>query len=249
VTGQHLLLLLWTLWLVVALLSVGGRAGVTLVLVVGGLGLGLVLTGLVSWRAYLITALIVHMLAAASRAFAQLTAVQQPSAPARDRPPPEFSAAVQPGSLRAPAAAARHRSLAALPASVRRWPLQVLSGSVSLAGLIWLLILRPAVPWLYRADIPIMIGTVALLVAAEYGCWRFYKHLDHRLAETMTQLQEERQQRQDSDTRNHERSEWLEKRLQLAEADLSQRRDELSQWERDRHDASGRHGPAAGPAI
>jgi hypothetical protein len=231
VTGQHLVLLLWTVWLVVALVSVGGRPGGVLLLVVGGLGLGLVLTGLVSWRAFLIAALAVHVLAAASRALSQLTAVQ-PSAPAVGRPPLELTAAVQPGP-HAPVASARHRSLGALPAFVPRWPLQVLAGSVSLAGVIWLLILRPAVPWLYRADIPIMIGTVALLVAAEYGCWRFYKHLDRRLTETMKQLQEERQQRRDSDTRNHERSEWLEKRLQLTESDLSQRRDELSQAQAD----------------
>ncbi len=230
-TGQHLVLLLWTVWLVVALVSVGGRPGGALLLVVGGLGLGLVLTGLVSWRAFLIAALAVHVLAAASRAFSQLTVVQ-PSAPALGRPPLELTAAVQPGP-HAPVASARHRSLGALPAFVPRWPLQVLAGSVSLAGVIWLLILRPAVPWLYRADIPIMIGTVALLVAAEYGCWRFYKHLDRRLTETMKQLQEERQQRRDSDTRNHERSEWLEKRLQLTESDLSQRRDELSQAQAD----------------
>ena len=101
-TGQHLVLLLWTVWLVVALVSVGGRPGAVLLLVVGGLGLGLVLTGLVSWRAYLIAALAVHVLAAASRAFAQLTAVQ-PSAPARDRPPLAMTAAVQPGP-HAPAA-------------------------------------------------------------------------------------------------------------------------------------------------
>jgi hypothetical protein len=48
---------------------------------------------------------------------------------------------------------------------------QALLASVSLAGLIWLLILRPTVPWLYPADIPIMIVTVAALVAAEYGGW------------------------------------------------------------------------------
>jgi hypothetical protein len=231
VTGQHLVLLLWTVWLVVALVSVGGRPGGVLLLVVGGLGLGLVLTGLVSWRAFLLAALAVHVLAAASRAFSQLTAVQ-PSTPALGRPPLELTAVVQPGP-HAPVASARHRSLGALPAFVPRWPLQVLAGSVSLAGVIWLLILRPAVPWLYRADIPIMIGTVALLVAAEYGCWRFYTHLDRRLTETMKQLQEERQQRRDSDTRNHERSEWLEKRLQLTESDLSQRRDELSQAQAD----------------
>lgn len=230
-TGQHLVLLLWTLWLVVALVSVGGRAGLVLLVVVGGLGLGLVLTGLVGWRAYLIAALAVHVLAAASRAFAQLTAVQ-PGAPARGRPPLAITATVQPGP-HAPAAGPRHRSLPVLPAAVQRWPLQVLAGSVSLAGVIWLLILRPAVPWLYRADIPIMIGTVALLVAAEYGCWRFYKHLDRRLAEMMKQLKDERQQRRDNDTRAYERSEWLEKRLQLAEADLSQRRGELSQAQAD----------------
>jgi hypothetical protein len=232
VTGQHLVLLLWTLWLVVALVSVGGTAGLILLLVVGGLGLGLVPTGLMDWRAYLITALAVHVLAAASRAFAQLTAVQPP-APARNRLPLAITAAVQPGPHAPAAAGPRHRSLPALPASVLRWPVQVVVGSVSLAGVIWLLILRPTVPWMYRADIPIMIGTVALLVAAEYGCWRFYKHLDRRLTEAMKQLQEDRQQRQDSDTRNHERSEWLEKRLQLAESEVSQRRGELSQAQSD----------------
>ncbi len=51
---------------------------------------------------------------------------------------------------------------------------QALLASVSLSGLIWLLILRPAVPWLYPADIPIMIVTVAALVAAEYGGWTLF---------------------------------------------------------------------------
>ena len=229
-TGQHLVLLLWTVWLVVALVSIGGRPGVALLLVVGGLGLGLVLTGLVSWRAYLIAALAVHVLAAAFRAFAQLAAVQ-PSAPLRDRPPLVITAAVQPGP-HAPAASARHRSLGALPASVQRWPLQVLVGSVSLAGVIWLLILRPTVHWLYRADIPIMIGTVALLVRRNTGCWRFYKHLDRRLAETVRQLQEERQQRQDNDKRSHERSEWLEKRLELAESGIVAAAGRAGAWRR-----------------
>jgi hypothetical protein len=234
VTGQHLVLLLWTLWLVVALVSVGGRAGLILLVVVGGLGLGLVPTGLLDWRAYLIAALAVHVLAAAFRVFEQLTAVQ-PQVPARDRPPLAITAAVQPGPHAPAATGPRHRSLPALPVFVLRWPAQVVVGSVSLAGVIWLLILRPTIPWAYRADILIMIGTVALLVAAEYGCWRFYKHLDRRLAEAMKQLQEERQLRQDTDTRNHERSEWLEKRLQLAESEVSQRRGELGQAQSDFH--------------
>jgi hypothetical protein len=51
---------------------------------------------------------------------------------------------------------------------------QALLASVSLAGLIWLLILRPTVPWLYPADIPIMIVTVAVLAAAEYGGWMLF---------------------------------------------------------------------------
>ncbi len=67
VTGQHLLLLLWTLWLVIALLSIGGWLGVILLLVFGPLGLGLILTGVVSWRTYLIAALTVHVLAARVR--------------------------------------------------------------------------------------------------------------------------------------------------------------------------------------
>lgn len=237
-TGQHLVLLLWTIWLVVALVSVGGRAGLILLVVVGGLGLGLVPTGLLDWRAYLIAALTTHVLAAAARVVTLLTVAPPPSAPARDRPPLVITAAVQPGPHAPAAAGPRHRSLPELPASVLptsmlRWPVQVVVGSVSLAGVVWLLILRPTVPWAYRADILIMIGTVALLVAAEYGCWRFYKHLDRRLAEAMKQLQDERQLRQDSDTRNHERSEWLEKRLQLAESEVSQRRGELSQAQTD----------------
>ncbi len=161
VTGQHLLLLLWTLWLVIALLSIGGWLGVILLLVFGPLGLGLILTGVVSWRTYLIAALTVHVLAAAVAVFVQLRPEHPVSAWMRRSP---------------------------LLASVQRWPMQVLPGSVSLAGLIWLLILRPAVHWMYRADIPIMIATVAVLVAAEYGCWVLLKNVDRRNARLSQRL-------------------------------------------------------------
>jgi hypothetical protein len=209
-TGQYLVLSLWTLWLVIALLSVGGRTGVVLTVVAGGgLGLALFLTGSASWRLFLIGALAVHLLAAAARVLVQLMRAREAAAAAPHGSPPARPPLIQRG--------------------VPRWPLQVLSASVSLAGLIWLLILRPAVPWLYRADIPIMIATVAGLVVAEYGCWRFYRYVDRRFAETAEQLEAERQQRQDSGRRDHERGEWLERRLQRAETELSQRRDELGQ--------------------
>lgn len=205
-TGQQLLLLLWTLWLVVALFAVGGRPGVILALAVGGLSLGLVLAGVMSWRAVLIAGLGVAVLAAASRTYSQ---IRPPAQPTRPEPP----ASAQPGLL---------RPLAAL---VEHWPPQVMSASVSLAGLAWLLILRPSVPWRYPADITIMIGTVAALLAAEYRCWRLYENVNRRLAVTAQQLDAERKLRQESEAQNLE----LERRFQRATAELSQRQSELQQ--------------------
>jgi hypothetical protein len=206
VTGQQLLLLLWTLWLVVALLAVGGRPGVILTLAVGGLSLGLVPAGVMSWRAVLMGGLGVAVLAAAARAYSQL---RRPAQSAR----PEHPASVQPGLSRP------------LAAWVEHWPAQVMSASVSLAGLIWLLILRPSVPWRYPADITIMIGTVAALLAVEYRCWRLYENVNRRLAVTGQQLEAERKLRQESDAQNIE----LERRFQQATADRSQRQSELQQ--------------------
>jgi hypothetical protein len=206
VTGQQLLLLLWTLWLVVALLAVGGRPGVILTLAVGGLSLGLVTSGVMSWRAVLMGGLGVAVLAAASRAYSQLRPPAQPT-----RPEPPASA---PARLSRPVAA-----------WVEHWPAQVMSASVSLAGLIWLLILRPSVPWRYPADITIMVGTVAALLAVEYRCWRLYENVNRRLAVTAQQLEAERKLRQESDAQNIE----LERRFQQATADLSRQQSELQQ--------------------
>ncbi len=209
-TGQQLLCLLWTLWLVVALLAIGRRAGVVLALAVGALSLGLVLADVMSWRAFLLAGLSLATLAAALRAYGQL---RHPSPPTR----PEAPASV------------RRESLRPVAAWVERWPMQVISASVSLAGLIWLLILRPPVPWVYAADIPIMIGTVAALVAAEYRFWRLYDNVSRRLAVTAQQLEAERRQRQESDAQNVK----AERRFRLAQADLSKREDALRQTRTD----------------
>ena len=193
--GQYLLLSLWTLWLVIALPSIGGRAGVILVSVFAALALALVLPGVVTWRAYLIAWLIVHMLAAAVRAVGQ------------------------------------HR------------PQYLLSGSVSLGGLVWLLVLRPTIPWLYPADIPIMILTVAALVVAEYGCWVFYERAvqaridravtqarqeaSRRVAAVEEQLQEERQLRWDREAADGARHEALAAALSRTQDELRHAHDEL----------------------
>jgi hypothetical protein len=215
VTGQQLLLLLWTLWLVVALLAVGGRPGVILALAAGGTSLGLVLAGVMSWRASLMAGLAVATLAAASRAFVQVRRL----APAR-QPPPQASV--------------QHTSMRSLPAWVERWPQQVMSASVSLAGLTWLLILRPPVPWVYGADIPIMIGTVAALVAAEYRCWRIYENVNYRLAKSARQLGTERKQREKSQ-QTVTRNALLEKRIQEAAVVLSEQRSELKRTQTELH--------------
>jgi hypothetical protein len=142
VTGQHLLLLLWTLWLVFALLSIGDLLGVILALVFGLLGVGLVLTGLAMWRGYVIAWLIVHVLVAG------------------------YAVAVLRGWLRPASGRLGLRTL-------WNWPqnalLQTIFGSVSFVGLVSVLYLRPTVPWMYRADIPLMILVVLAVVAAEYA--------------------------------------------------------------------------------
>jgi hypothetical protein len=199
--GQYLLLSLWTLWLLIALPSIGGRAGVILVSVFAVLALGLVLPGVLSWRAYVIAWLIVHMLAAAVRVFAQYR------------------------------------------------PQQLLSGSVSLGGLVWLLILRPTVPWLYPADIPIMIVTVVALVAAECGCWVLYERavrerIDRAVARAQQEagrrvaavedlLQEERQLRWDREAAGSARRDALAAELSRAQDDLRGTQDDLRRTQDD----------------
>ena len=149
-TGQHLLLLLWTLWLVFALLSIGDLLGVILALVFGLLGAGLVLTGLASWRGYVIAGLIVHVLVAA------------------------YAVAVLREWLRP---ASGRLGLRPLWSWAQSPLLQTIFGSVSLVGLVSVLYLRPTVPWMYRVDIPLMILVVIAVVAVEYpllaGRWRF----------------------------------------------------------------------------
>jgi hypothetical protein len=141
VTGQHLLLLLWTLWLVFALLSIADLLGVILALVFGLLGAALVLTGLASWRGYVIAWLIVHVLVAA------------------------YVVAVLRGWLRP---ASGRPGLRPLWSWAQSPSLQTIFGSVSLAGLVSVLYLRPTVPWMYRADIPLMILVVIAVVGVEY---------------------------------------------------------------------------------
>ena len=152
-TGQHLLLLLWTLWLVFALLSIGDLLGVILALVFGLLGAGLVLTGLASWRGYVIAWLIVHVLVAA------------------------YAVAVLREWLRP---ASGRLGLRPLWSWAQSPLLQTIFGSVSLVGLVSVLYLRPTVPWMYRVDIPLMILVVIAVVAVEYpllaGRWRFRHH-------------------------------------------------------------------------
>jgi hypothetical protein len=152
VTGQHLLLLLWTLWLVFALLSIGDLLGVILALVFGLLGAGLVLTGPASWRGYVIAWLIVHVLVAA------------------------YVVAVLREWLRP---ASGRLGLRALWSWAQSPLLQTIFGSVSLVGLVSVLYLRPTVSWMYRADIPLMILVVFVVVAVECALppvWRRFRH-------------------------------------------------------------------------
>jgi hypothetical protein len=197
--GQYLLLSLWTLWLLIALPSIGGRAGVILVSVFAALALALVLPGVLAWRTYLIAWLIVHLLAAAVRV------------------------------------AGQHR------------PQYLLSGSVSLGGLVWLLILRPTIPWLYPADIPIMIVTVVAFVAAEYGCWVLYERavrerIDRAVAQAQQEagrrvaavedlLQEERQLRWDREAADSARRGALAAELLHAQDELRRTQDELQRMQ------------------
>jgi hypothetical protein len=142
VTGQHLLLLFWTLWIVLALVSIGDLLGVILALVFGLLGAGLVLTGLATWRGYVIASLIVHVLVAL------------------------YAVAVLRAWLRPASGRLGLRTLWNWP---RNPMMQTIFGSVSFVGLVSVLLLRPTVPWKYRADIPIMILVVIAVVAVEYA--------------------------------------------------------------------------------
>jgi hypothetical protein len=150
VTGQHLLLLLWTLWLVFALLSIANMLGVILALVYVPLGVGLILTNLATWRGYVIAWLIAHALVAG------------------------YTVAVLRGWLRP---VSGRRGLRALWGWADSSLLQTIFGSVSFVGLLSVLYLRPTVPWKYVVDIPLMILAVLAVVGAEYallaGSWRF----------------------------------------------------------------------------
>jgi hypothetical protein len=169
VTGQHLLLLLWTSWIVFALLSIGDLLGVILALVFGLLSLGLIATGLATWRGYVIAWLMVHVLVAAYR----VTVLRGwPPQEARARGQGDRSSAQQPNPVRL-----RLLRLSAWTQSPR---LQAIFGSVSLIGLASVLYLRPTVPWKYRVDIPLMILLVCVIVVAEYVLlpvsWRVKRH-------------------------------------------------------------------------
>lgn len=199
--GEVVLLSLWTLWLLAALALLPYPAGIALVTGVTALGLALILTGVVSWRAYLIGGLAVHVVAA-------VVAIVRPG------PGPD------PGQLR-----------------------QALLASVSLSGLIWLLILRPSIPWLYPADIPIMIVTVAALVAAEYGGWFLFERTvqqrvatavaaerqdaARRAAEVASDLEAEQRRRMAADEQNGQ----LQRTVQELENTQSQRQADLRQGE------------------
>jgi hypothetical protein len=150
VTGQHLLLLLWTLWLVFALLSIANMLGVILALVYVLLGMGLILTDLATWRGYVVAWLIAHALVAG------------------------YTVAVLRGWLRPASGRQGPRALWGWADSSL---LQTIFGSVSFVGLLSVLYLRPTVPWKYIVDIPLMILVVLAVVGAEYallaGSWRF----------------------------------------------------------------------------
>jgi len=144
-TGQHLLLLLWTIWIAFALVSLADLLGVILALVYALLGVGLVLTGLMSWRLYVIAWLIGHVLVGG------------------------YAVAVLRGWLRP---ASGRPGLRPLWGWAGNSLLQTIFASVSFVGLASVLFLRPAVPWMYRADIPFMILVVLAVVAAEYALLR-----------------------------------------------------------------------------
>jgi hypothetical protein len=161
-TGQHLLLLLWTLWIVFALLSIADVLGVILALVFGLLSAALVLTGLASWRGYVIAWLIVHVLVAG------------------------YAVAVLLGWLRPASGRLGLRPLwrwAHIPL------LQAIFGSVSFVGLVSVLYLRPEIPWKYRVDIWLMLLAVAAVAAAEYRfspvSWRYTHHVGQPDAEQL----------------------------------------------------------------
>jgi hypothetical protein len=125
---------------------------------------------------------------------------------------------------------------------------QALLASVSLGGLIWVLILRPTIPWLYPADIPIMIVTVVAVAAAEYGGWILIERMvqrrvdsavsaerqdaSHRAQQVVADLDAERQQRLASDEQNarlRRTVHQLEDERTRQEAELGRREARLSQ--------------------
>ena len=125
---------------------------------------------------------------------------------------------------------------------------QALLASVSLGGLIWVLILRPTISWLYPADIPIMIVTVVALAAAEYWGWVLIERMvqrrvgsavsaerqdaARRAQDVIADLDAERQQRLASDEQNarlRRTVHQLEDGRTRQEAELGRREARLSQ--------------------
>ena len=143
-TGQHLLLLLWTLWLVFALLSIGDLLGVILALVFGLLGAG------ADPHRPGELARICHRLANSACARGCV----------RGRRAAWSGCARLLGGW----------GCEPLWSVGTQSPLlQTIFGSVSFVGLVSVLYLRPTVPWKYRVDIPLMILVVIAVVAAEYA--------------------------------------------------------------------------------
>ena len=67
-----------------------------------------------------------------------------------------------------------HLMASAAVTVIERKPEQVLTGSVSLGGVVWLSVLHPASAGRYFIGILLMVATVAALVLFEYGWWRAF---------------------------------------------------------------------------
>jgi hypothetical protein len=153
---------------VFALLSIGDLLGVILALVFGLLSLGLIATGLATWRGYVIAWLMVHVLVAAYR----VTVLRGWPQEARVSGPGGMSAMEQPNPVRL--------WLQTLSDWTQSPRLQTIFGSVSLIGLAAVLYLRPTVPWKYSVDILLMLFLAGVIAVAEYVLlpvsWRVKRH-------------------------------------------------------------------------
>jgi len=116
-----------------------------------------------------------------------------------------------------------------------RKPEQILAGSVSLGGVVWLSVLHPASVTRYFIGILLMILTVAALVLFEYGWWwAFTGMIEWRVDAGVVQANSDADRRLDAarkemETKSQEQIREMTARQHELEAELSQVQQKLQQ--------------------